>query len=57
MSNKHALNNRAKQLNPNNDAYYLARGLAGRPDPHVAPCQVKPAEPRKPAIKAVRRTG
>ena len=27
-----AHNNRANQLNPNNDRYYLSRGLEGRPN-------------------------
>ncbi len=31
-ASKPADKNRAEQLNPNNDKYYRARGLTGRPD-------------------------
>ncbi len=32
-ASKAAQDNRADQLNPNNDKYYKARGRDGRPDP------------------------
>ena len=32
MSSKSNVDNRANQLNPNNDAYWAARGMDGRPD-------------------------
>ena len=32
MSRKNAMDNRANQMNPNNDAYWESRGYDGRPD-------------------------
>ncbi len=32
MSRKDELDNHANQMNPNNDAYWEARGFDGRPD-------------------------
>lgn len=32
MSRKDDMDNRANQLNPNNDAYWESRGYGGRPD-------------------------
>ena len=41
---KAARDNRSDQLNPNNDKYYRARGLAGRPD---GPGGGTPSNPQK----------
>lgn len=57
MLDQNALNNRANQLNPNNDAYYQSRGRVGRSGSEAGPCEVKAVSQWKPLKKAARLKG
>jgi hypothetical protein len=53
---KHARDNRANQLNPNNGAYRRSRGLSTPPDLDFASSDPKPTQPsRQPSSSIANR--
>jgi hypothetical protein len=53
---QHAMDNRSRQLNPENDAYWQSRGQSGRPEQGSQPAPARspsapPSEPRPKSVK------